>query len=109
MEHFKTGDRVVCVNADMSRAMKPPAKEELHAYQFPDGPLRKDVIYHVAKACDFASGQSLYITGLRVFWGKMEMPWCGTRFRKVDALKGHVPEKRKRREPKKKTLAIAHV
>jgi hypothetical protein len=48
METFAPGDRVVAINTDMSGPICGPTNPELHPFLFPDGPLRKDVIYHVA-------------------------------------------------------------
>jgi hypothetical protein len=40
-------------------------------------------------------GQAVFITGTRVFLGGEEIPWDGSRFRKVDCLKGRVPLKKR--------------
>ena len=71
----------------------------IHRY----GPLRRDRIYHVHRVLNQASGsQAVYITGTRVFLGDDEIPWDGSRFRKVDCLKGHVPVKRRKKQPSSK-------
>ncbi len=102
METFAPGDRVVAINTDMSGPICGPANPELHPFRFPDGPLRKDVIYHVATTSQSKDGnQGLYITGLRVFWGSTQIPWNSTRFRKVDTLRDHAPKKRRRKQPVK--------
>lgn len=100
METFAPGDRVVAINTDMSGPICGPANPELHPFLFPDGPLRKDVIYHVASVSVSKDGnQGLYLTGMCVFWGPREIPWNSSRFRKVDSLKDHVPKKRRRKQP----------
>lgn len=91
METFAPGDRVIAINPDMSGPICGPANPELHPFLFPDGPLRRDVIYHVAsvtisKECD----QGLHLTGTRVFWGPHEIPWNSSRFRKAQEA-GHPP------------------
>jgi hypothetical protein len=43
--------------------------------------------------------QAIFITGTRVFLGDEEIPWDASRFRKVDCLKGHVPVKRRKKQP----------
>jgi hypothetical protein len=70
METFAPGDRVVAINTDMSAPICGPANPELHPFLFPNGPLRKDVIYHVASVSVSKDGnQGLHLTGTRVFWG----------------------------------------
>jgi hypothetical protein len=46
--------------------------------------------------------QAIFITGTRVFLGDEEIPWDASRFRKVDCLKGHVPMKRRKKQPSSK-------
>lgn len=100
METFAPGDRVVAINTDMSGPISPPPNPDLHPFLFPDGPLRRDVIYHVASASEGRDGsQFLRLTGMHVFWGPQEMPWNSSRFRKVDSLKGHLPKKSRRKTP----------
>jgi hypothetical protein len=100
METFDPGDRVVAINTDMSRPMHDPTGSPLSAFSFPDGPLRRDVIYHVASVHPQAPGQQgLFITGLRVFLRNQPIPWNSSRFRKVDQLSGHSPAKRRRKQP----------
>jgi hypothetical protein len=100
MEIFAPGDRVVAINTDMSGPICGPANPELHPFLFPDGPLRKDVIYHVASVSVSKDGnQGLHLTGMRVFWGPHEVPWNSSRFRKVDSLKDHAPKKRRKKQP----------
>lgn len=100
METFAPGDRVVAINTDMSGPICGPANPELHPFRFPNGPLRKDVIYHVASVSGSKDGnQCLHLTGMRVFWGSWGLPWNSSRFRKVGTLKGHTPKKRRRKQP----------
>lgn len=100
MEIFCPGDRVVAINTDLSGPICGPSDPSLHPFRFPDGPLRKDVVYHVASVSGSIDGnQSILLTGLRVFWGSREIPWNSTRFRKVDCLKGYPPKKRRRKQP----------
>ncbi len=100
METFAPGDRVVAINTDLSGPICGPANPDRHPFLFPDGPLRKDVIYHVASVSVSKDGnQYLILTGMRVFWGAEEIPWASSRFRKVDTLKGHTPKKRRRKQP----------
>ena len=73
----------------------------------PDGVLRQDVVYHVAAVPSANSGLGLLITGLRVFYLQKEIPWNSSRFRKVDSLKGHVPIKRRKREPEGQRVVVS--
>lgn len=93
MEIFRAGDKVVAVNVNMGRPINPAEDSVLADYYFPDGVLRRHVVYHVAAVKELSSGQGVFITGLRAYWLDSEIPWASCRFRKVDALKGHVPVK----------------
>jgi hypothetical protein len=101
METFAPGDRVVAINTDMSGPIHPDGDRSRHPFLFPDGPLRKDVVYHVEAVRCLNSGghQGLFITGLRVTWGNQDIPWDASRFRKVDTLRDHAPKKRRRKQP----------
>ena len=100
METFAPGDRVVAIKPDMPGPICGPAKPDLHPFRFPDGPLRKDVVYHVVSVSISRDGnQGLSLTGMRVLWGPREIPWNSSRFRKVDTLKGHIPQKRRQKQP----------
>ena len=100
METFAPGDRVVAINTDHSRPIIDPAGNPLSAFSFPDGRLRKDVIYHVRSVCRQPnSRQGICLTGLRVTLHNREIPWDSSRFRKVDTLKDHAPKKRRRKQP----------
>ena len=107
METFSPGDRVVAINTDLSGPICGPSQPALHTFRFPDGPLRQDVIYHVAAVRRSRDGnQGLTLTGLRVCWGSQEMPWNSARFRKLENLADHAPKKRRRKQPASKLLAI---
>lgn len=100
MAPFSPGDRVVAINTNMSAPICGPANAKLYPFLFPDGPLRNDTVYHVLSVSPSGDGnQCLKLTGIRVFWGSHEMGWNSSRFRKVDALKGHAPKKRRRKQP----------
>ena len=100
METFAPGDRVVAINTDISRPIVDPTDSPASAFSFPDGALRADVVYHVAAVRTLpASGQGLFITGLRVLLRDRPISWNASRFRKVDSLKGHTPQKRRRQQP----------
>ena len=108
METFSPGDRVVAINTDMSGPLYSEPGGESRPYSFPNGPLRRDVIYRVDTVVVFNDGiQGLYLTGMRVFWGNEEISWHSPRFRKVDALKGHVPKKCRRRIPALASATVA--
>ena len=99
METFAPGDRVVAINADMSGPINGPADPTLHTFQFPDGPLCADVVYHVAAASPFKNGgQGIYLTGKQVYWGPKVIPWHSSRFRKVQKA-GHPPVAAKEERP----------
>ena len=100
METFEPGDRVVAINTDHSGPICGPSNPAAHPFRFPDGRLCEGPIYHVATVGLTRLGtQTLWITGLRVFWGNLEMPWDATRFRKVDALKDFTKARRSRKIP----------
>jgi hypothetical protein len=100
METFAPGDRVVAINTNMSAPVHPPSDPDRHHFYFPDGPLRRDVIYHVEATRVTTDGhQGVFLTGMRATWGDLDIPWDSSRFRKVDSLKGHLPKKRRRKQP----------
>lgn len=108
MEIFKPGDRVVAINTDLSAPICPPSNPERHPFQFLDGPLRKDVVYHVESVRTKAQAHpGLFLTGCRVMWGNIEIPWHPSRFRKVLSLRDHVPKKRRRKQPASATVRIS--
>jgi hypothetical protein len=99
MQSFAPGDRVVAINTDMSGPICGPQNPEAHPFLFPDGPLRRDVVYHVTRVGKCRDGnQALWLTGMRVFWGPTEFPWNSTRFRKVQKA-GHPPLAIKKKHP----------
>ena len=103
MEKLAPNDRVVAVNIDLSWPVHPGSNYKPQLISFPDGPLRRDRVYHIHRVINQASGcQAVYITGTRVFLGEDEIPWDGSRFRKVDCIKGHVPIKRRKKQPSSK-------
>jgi len=92
MPSFRSDDRVIAVNTDLTGPADSRIRIALYLITFPDGPLRRDRIYHVRNVVHFADGShGLFLTGLRVLQCGMEIPWDPLRFRKVDCLKGHVP------------------
>jgi hypothetical protein len=103
MEKLAPNDRVVAVNIDLSWPVHPGSNYKPQLISFPDGPLRRDQVYHVLSVQNRRDGaQAIFITGTRVFLGADEIPWDGSRFRKVDCLKGHVPVKRRKKQPSSK-------
>jgi hypothetical protein len=103
MEKLAPNDRVVAVNTDLSRPVHPGSNYQPQLISFPDGPLRRDRVYHVLRVENRRDGaQAIFITGTRVFLGEEEIPWGASRFRKVDCLKGHVPLKRRKKQPSSK-------
>jgi hypothetical protein len=100
METFASGDRVVAINTDMSGPIHPDGDCSQYPFLFPDGPLSKNVVYHVKRICFIADGhQGVFLTGMRVIWGDHHIPWAASRFRKVETLRDHVPRKRRRKHP----------
>jgi len=99
MQTFAPGDRVVAINTDMSGPICGPANPAQHPFHFPDGPLRRDVVYHVVRVEKCRDGnQSIWLTGMRVFWGPQEMPWNSSRFRKIREAR-HPPLATKKKRP----------
>jgi hypothetical protein len=99
METFSPNDHVIAINTDLSTPFCGPPDPSLHTFRFPNGPLRKGVIYHVESVRPSPDGnQSLGITGLPVFWGAHTIYWNSSRFRKVDTSRTHAPQKRHRKQ-----------
>lgn len=74
----------------------------------PDGLPRKGVVYYVEGIMHTQCGSpGVIITGLRSYWNNLDLPWCASRFRKVDALKGHVPKKSRRKQPVTATYPLS--
>ncbi|RPJ32907.1 MAG: hypothetical protein EHM17_12135 [Verrucomicrobiaceae bacterium] len=100
METFAPGDRVVAINTDMSAPIHPDGDCSQHPFLFPDGPLHRDVVYHVEAIRPLADGhQGVFLTGMRVTWGNQDTPWDSSRFRKVESLRDHAPKNRRRKQP----------
>jgi len=100
METFAPGDRVVAINTDMSAPIHPDGDCSRHPFLFPDGPLDRNVVYHVEAVRLLADGhQGVFLTGMRVTWGNQDIPWDSSRFRKVESLHDHAPKKRRRKQP----------
>jgi hypothetical protein len=96
-ETFAPGDHVIAINTDMSTPFCGPPDPSLHPFRFPNGPLRKNVIYHVESVRPSPDGnQSLEITDLPIFWGPHVFYWISSRFRTVDTSRTHAPKKRRR-------------
>jgi hypothetical protein len=96
--HFSPGDRVVAINTDCN-PLAAPKNSQLHQFCFPDGPLRKGMVYHVAAAGPSKdSNQALQITGLRVLWGSWEILWNSSRFRKIDSQASLAAHKRRQKK-----------
>lgn len=107
METFAPGDRVVAINTDLSAPIYPDENCGRCPFGFPDGPLRSEVIYYVESVRSPADGhQGVFLTGMRVTWGDVYIPWDSSRFRKVETLTNHAPKKRRRKQPASKLLAV---
>ena len=109
MDPFTAGDRVVAINTNLTAPIAPPSDPDLHPFCFPDGALREGQVYHVKSIYDANSqGQGIYLTGLRVLWGAIEVPWAASRFRKVDFTCSHLPKKRPKKLPQARPLSVDH-
>lgn len=84
MHPFAPGDRVVAINTDMSAPIRPDGDRSAHPFVFPDGSLRGGVVYHVETVRNHSDGsQGVFLTGIRVLWGKHNIPWDSSRFRQL--------------------------
>jgi hypothetical protein len=100
MQTFGPGDRVVAINTDLSGPIYDSTGSPMSTFSFPDGPLLRDRVYHVAGVLALRDGsQGVFLPGMRVLQNSREMSWHHSRFRKVDTLKGHAPKKRRRKQP----------
>ena len=107
MEKFSAGDRLVAINTDLSGPICPPADPSLHPFCFPDGVLLKGQVYHVESTIDTnPRGQGVILTGLRVLWGQSEVSWSGTRFRKLNFTRTHLPKKRQKKLPQAQLFSV---
>ncbi len=61
---------------------------------------------HFALIGSSDGSQGLTLIGLQILWGAQEMPWHGSRFRKLENLADHAPKKRRRKQPSSKLVAI---
>jgi hypothetical protein len=93
------GDRVVAIDTRQAPLLwEDPRDKNLIAT--PDGLPRKGVVYYVEGIMHSQCGSpGVIITRLRSYWKNLDLPWCASRFRKVDTLKGHAPKKRRRKQP----------
>ncbi|MFU8892679.1 MAG: hypothetical protein ACNA8L_03535 [Luteolibacter sp.] len=98
MHPFAPGDRVVAINLDISVPLYPNGDCSAHPFLFPDGPLRRNVVYRVDAVCDRKGRQGLYLCGMRIFWGGRDIAWDSSRFRKVEEV-GHPPVAVKKAKP----------
>jgi len=89
---FQPGDRVVCVNTDVSSPIHGPLDG---GYQLPDGPPRRETIYCVDRI-DPGEPDSVWICGLRALHHGREIPWHASRWRKVEPRRQR--SRRRRRE-----------
>jgi hypothetical protein len=109
MDQFTAGDRVVAINTNLTGPIAPPSDPDLHPFCFPDGVLREGQVYHVKSIYDAnTQGQGIYLTGLRVLWGAIEVPWAASRFRKVDFTRSQQPKKRQKKLPQTRSLSADH-
>lgn len=93
------GDRVVAIDTRQGPLLWDDPRDK-NLISTPDGPPRKGVFYYAEGIMHTGCGSpGVIITGLRSYSKNFDLPWCAARFRKVDALKGHVPKKRRRKVP----------
>ena len=88
MDLFSPGDRVVAMNIDISAPIHPDGDCSLHPFLFPDGTLRRWQVYHVEEVYNPSNGrQGLFLTGIRIVWGDLDIPWDSSRFRKAATIR----------------------
>ncbi len=86
MQPFRPGDRVVAINTNTSHPIHDRSGSQAGDFSFPDGPLRRGMVYHVIKTESHADGgQGIYLTGLRVRKFCRIIPWDASRFRKLSS------------------------
>jgi len=96
---FTSGDRDVAIDTRQGPLLREDPRNK-NLITTPDGSPRKGVVYYVEGIIHTQSGSpGVIITRLRSYWKSLELPWCASRFRKVDTLKGHVPKKRRQEQP----------
>jgi hypothetical protein len=108
METFAPGDRVVAINTDTSAPIYSEGDLSRHPFVFPDGPLLPNVVYYVEAVSVLSGRQGVFLTGMRNTWGSINGPWASSRFRKVQCLRDHLPEKRQRKQPATPSTAQFH-
>ena len=102
---FAPGDRVVAINTRQGPLLWNDPRDK-NLINLPDGQLREGVVYLVEGIMHTNSGDpGVFITGLRCCWENLEMPWCASRFRKVDDIKRLAPKKRRRKQPALRQMA----
>jgi hypothetical protein len=94
---FAPGDRVVAIDTRQGPLLWEEPRDK-NLITTPDGLPRKGVVYYVEGIMHTKCGSpGVIITGLRSYWNNLDLPWCASRFRKVDALKSHTPKKCRRK------------
>ena len=87
MDLFSPGDRVVAMNIDTSAPIHPDGDCSLHPFLFPDGTLSRGKVYHVEEVHNPSNGrQGLFLTGIRIVWSDLDIPWDSSRFRKAATI-----------------------
>ena len=100
MDRFSPGDRVVAINIDISAPIHPDRDCSLHPFRFLGGSLRRGQVYHVEEVQNMANGmQGLFLTGLSIAWGDLDIPWYSSRFRKAATIRNHTTKSRRSRLP----------
>jgi len=96
---FALGDRVVAIDTRQGPLLWDDTRDK-SLITTPDGLPREGIVYHVKEIMRTSSGDlGVFITGLRSCWGSLDLPWCASRFRKVDSSQGHTQKKRRRKQP----------
>jgi len=96
---FAPGDRVVAIDTRQGPLLWNDPRDK-NLITTPDGLPREGIVYYVEGIMHTSSGDpGVIITGLRSYWGNLDLPWCASRFRKVDSIQDHAPKKRRRKQP----------
>jgi len=90
MNGFSPGDRVVAINTKLNGPIRVCGDPKEQTFHFPDGPLRRGVVYRVDWVVSSPGAQGLFLNGIRVIESDREIPWDSSRFRKVEEV-GHPP------------------
>jgi hypothetical protein len=88
MQRFSPGDRVVAINTKLDGPIRLIGDPKERTFRFPDGPLRRGVVYRVDEVASRPDAQGLFLNGIRVIENDYEIPWDSSRFRKVEEV-GH--------------------